>query len=328
MGVSQQQLPDQRFKVAVFHLLLQFYKQVAHFQIGFRFAAVEPALHHIEAENKTLGIAAKVPLPELELGVGHDGLQLCVVKAGFCQGGQHFADLSFHSSQVFVLDVLNVQHEPGLQHAVVETHIHFLGKAGGEDRLRQGGLVGAAKDFGQDLGGDELFPVSEGADDLAEGQSGLAFQSLARGQFILGLALIADCRLHDGRRHALGLFVVAQVFIVDDTQGVLDIQVTVQEYIGVGGGVEPAVAVDEGFVGQVGNGGGIAAGLIAIGRFGEQQPVQTAPDLPVSAGISALHFVEHNALVACIAIFIQFVVPAFLVEDFGLGVDQRTEYGI
>ena len=328
MGILQQKLPDQLLEPTGVHLLLHGHKQVAHFQIGRGVAAVEPAFQGVEAKDQTLGIGAKVPLPQLELGIGHDGLQLFPVQALFSQFFQLGSNELLHSRQILFLDVLHIQHQPGLQHTVVDAHVHFLGQAGRQDRLAQRGLVAAAEHLGQDLGSDQFLPVGKGTDDLTKGQPHLALQRLAGCQLIFALAPATDGLLHYGRSHALGALVMAQVLIIDDGKNLLDVHSAVQEHIGIGGSVEPAMAVDKGFVGQIRNGSRVAAGLIAIGRVGEQQTVQFPVYLAVGACKGALHLVKDHALVAGIAVVVQLIVPAFLVENFRFGIDQRTEHRI
>ena len=47
-----------------------------------------------------------------------------------------------------------------------------------------------------------------------------------------------------------------------------------------------------------------------------------------AVGIYALHFVEHNALVANGVVFTDFIMPALLIKNFGLFVNQRIKNGV
>ena len=84
--------------------------------------------------------------------------------------------------------------------------------------------------------------------------------------------------------------------------------------------VVPAVAGQELLIGQVGDGLGVTAGIVAIDAVGEQHILDGLLDDAVHTGHGTLHFVKDYAVVLqTVAVFL--VMPAFLVEDVGIGED-------
>ncbi len=81
----------------------------------------------------------------------------------------------------------------------------------------------------------------------------------------------------------------------DEGQVVFERDVAVEEPGSVARGVVPAVELQEGFVFQVGDGIGVAAGIEAVAVVWERVPLELAPDQGVSVGIGALHLVVDDS---------------------------------
>ena len=128
--------------------------------------------------------------------------------------------------------------------------------------------------------------------------------------------------------HSFALFKSRKILVVDNAQNLVDIDLAIQEHVGVGGRIEAAVAVDKFLIAQIRNLCRIAAGYISIRRIREQMHIKCADHKLVGVCHSALHLVEDNALVAWFAVFVKLVMPALLMEDFRLGVDKRAENSV
>ena len=88
--------------------------------------------------------------------------------------------------------------------------------------------------------------------------------------------------------------------------------------------VVPAIGINELLIGQVGNGSGITAGIVAIAGIGEQDILDRLLDNAVHAGHGALHLVEDHAVVDQL-VLLHLVVPALLAEDVGISQDPGSK---
>ena len=84
--------------------------------------------------------------------------------------------------------------------------------------------------------------------------------------------------------------------------------------------------VAERFIGKLRYNGGIAARVHAVGII-EQRGVYLLRYHPVGSGESPLHLVVNNAVYAKLAV-VYFIMPAFLPEYFGHGMDKGIEHRI
>ena len=82
----------------------------------------------------------------------------------------------------------------------------------------------------------------------------------------------------------------------------------------------------ERFIGKLRYNGGIAAGVHAVGII-EQRGVYLLRYHPVGSGERALHFVVNNTVHAQLSV-VYFIVPAFLPEYFGHGMDKGIKHRI
>ena len=89
-----------------------------------------------------------------------------------------------------------------------------------------------------------------------------------------------------------------------------------------------AVHAQELLVGQVGDVLRVAAGIAAVAVVREEDIQRLLVNLLVHIAHSALHLVEHNALVQRRAVFVQLDMPAFLIEDVRVLQDARREHSI
>ena len=126
MGVLQQHLPDELFKIPLRQFLPKPFKEIADLQIGLRLPAVKPAVHHPKPEDQSRRRIAVVPLPKLELHIRQDCFQLPVVESFLRQSPKLSEELLFHLSGVLRLQVLDLQDDPRLGYAVINEKIHVL----------------------------------------------------------------------------------------------------------------------------------------------------------------------------------------------------------
>ena len=101
------------------------------------------------------------------------------------------------------------------------------------------------------------------------------------------------------------------------------------------------VRVQELLVGERGNRARVAAALVRIGGVGIERGVDGIVQHAHGVGQRALHLVEHHAVIAQRALAqargaavavalrqVQFVVPALLLKNGGLGIDGRVEHRV
>ena len=72
----------------------------------------------------------------------------------------------------------------------------------------------------------------------------------------------------------------------------------------------------------------VAAGIPAVAVVREEDIQRLLVNLLIHVAHSALHLVEHNALVQRRAVFVQLDVPAFLIEDVRVLQDARREHRV
>ena len=91
------------------------------------------------------------------------------------------------------------------------------------------------------------------------------------------------------------------------------------------------VGLEELLVGQRGDGAGVAAGLVAVGRRGEETALELLVEDVLGVGERALHLVEDDAVVGeagLVALALDFQVPALLLKDPRPAVDRRVEHRV
>ena len=121
----------------------------------------------------------------------------------------------------------------------------------------------------------------------------------------------------------------AQVFPIDEGQGLIDVHITVEEDIAVGRMVVRAVEFDEVFLCQVGNVVRIAARFNAIGRIGEEVFHDVSFELRVRRRKDAFHFIIDDTAVNEVAVGrIEMVMPTFLHQDLFVLQHIREKDGI
>ena len=141
---------------------------------------------------------------------------------------------------------------------------------------------------------------------------------------LLASAGLAPPRLDaDGGVDAPGLE-LRQVFL-QDLEPPLRRVVAVEPDEGVGGVVEVAVEGREALPRQVGDVPGVAPGLDAVGRVGEEPLLDRLAQDPLGGGVGALHLVVDDAAEGQLPL-LDLVVPALLLED--LRRQPRVEDGV
>ena len=119
---------------------------------------------------------------------------------------------------------------------------------------------------------------------------------------------------------------VAKVAFVEEGQGALGVEVSVERDVAVCQVVVARVGIQELLIGERGNGARIAARLASVGGVGEQCTVHGVVQHVHGVGEGALHLVEHHAVVTKAlgrAVFgtVELVVPALLLKDGLFGID-------
>ena len=329
VGIVEQHGAYQLLEPALVHPGAQDVEQAADLEHRVRLAAAQPAVEHAEAQPQSLRVVAEVPLAHLELEVGHGGLQLLPVKPLAGHALEHGAQLFPGGDDVLLTYVAHFQLHEGLGAAVPDHHADRLAQAGREHFAREHGLVAAAQDGAEYLHGGHALPVGYLADDAPPGQAVAVVLVLLGGQLELhALRRCLHAFLKRGDGQALARLKAAEVLLVEDGQHVVYVHVAVEVDVGVGGGVEAAVVVQELLIAQLGDVLRVAAGDVAVGRVGVESAHDGVLLQLVRVGKGAAHLVVNHALAAERAVGVQLVVPALLAENLALCVYQRAEHGV
>ena len=259
-------------------------------QIQHGVAAVEPAVQGVHAADQALGL---LHLAHLE-GKGVDGSgQLFLGNAVFHQHLRAIADGGLQLGGIFIFHILQRQHHVGLDQTVIDTQGHILAQAGFQHGPFQRGIVGATEHIAQHLAGQSLGLVGKAVQNLAHNEPGLGAAVIH--SFICNSLFPADGGL--GQKNLLfAHFIAAQVF-VQQGEGLFHRDVAVQEDPGIGGVIAALIGFQELLIAQVGDHGGVAAGIILVAVVGIHQICDAAVCKTMHGGHGTLHFVEHNAVV-------------------------------
>ena len=106
----------------------------------------------------------------------------------------------------------------------------------------------------------------------------------------------------------------------------VQIHIAIQAHERIGRMVKLFMKVAERFIGKLRYNGRVAAGVHAVGII-EQRGIYLLRYHPVGSGESPLHLVVNNAVYAKLAV-VYFIMPAFLPEYFGHGMDKGIEHRI
>ena len=230
---------------------------------------------------------------------------------------------------------------------------HVAAQAGGQNGLLNRRFVGAQQRLEQDIRRDRALAVERAPQHQTKAHQGV----LGCGCHLDALILAGHGCLHaqrigrqrgrvlaggDGSVHAAARGTrLRQIALVQKGQCAVHVQVAVERDVGVGGIVVSRVRVQELLVGERGNRARVAAALVRIGGVGIERGVDGIVQHAHGVGQRALHLVEHHAVItqralvqargAAVAVAlrqVQFVVPALLLKNGGLGIDGRVEHRV
>ena len=297
---------------------------------------VEPAGEHRHRQRDAVRGVAEIALAQVELRLGEGGLEPLGADAGrrevragpLHEGAELLGDAG--------LCAFELQVDLGLQLAVDERRGEVVAQAGVEHRALERRLVGAGDGVEQDVCRQDALAVGGRADHVREADGGVGGcrRHLDAGQ------RRCDGRLQGQRVGGAGAAVgrLAEA-AVDEGQLAFDVQVAVEDRVGVGQVVVACVRVEELLVGQRGDGARHAARLVAVGGVGEERAADPLKEHLVRVGEGALHLVEDHAVVDQARVPVARVggrpvlahelrVPALLLEDARAVVDGGVQDGV
>ena len=289
-GFLHQHFLQQLLESVRFHHGAQLGNGIVIVQIQHGVAAVKPAVQGVHAADQALGL---LHLAHLE-GQGVDGSsQLFLGNAVFYQGLSAIADDLLQLGGILIFHILQRQNHTGLDQAVIDAQGHILAQAGFQHGPLQGRIVGAAQYIAQHLAGQGLGLIVKAVQDLAHNEPGLGAAVIH--SFVCNSLFLALRSL--GQQDLLfAHFIAAQVF-VQQGEGLFHRDVAVQEDPGIGGVIAALIGFQELLIAQVGDHGGVAAGIILVAVVGIHQICDAAVCQPMHGRHGTLHFVEHNAVV-------------------------------
>ena len=351
--VFQHQLAQQVLKIAAVQLATQLLVHRAVLERQRRgVVIVEPGAQRVARNGHAVGDAI-VTLAQVVLVAADDGFQtlarnsvLAQVAAGVLE---HATQLARHTG----LCVLQHDELVGLQALGRGVAHHVAAQAGGQNGLLNRRFVGAQQRLEQDIRRDRALAVERAAQHKAQAHQGV----LGCGGHLDALVLAGHGRLRvqrigrqrgrvlaggNGSVHAAARGTrLRQIALVQKGQCAVHVQVAVERDVGVGGIVVSRVRVQELLVGERGNRTRVAAALVRIGGVGIERGVDGIVQHAHGIGQRALHLVEHHAVItqralvqargAAVAVAlrqVQFVVPALLLKNGGLGIDGRVEHRV
>ncbi len=195
----------------------------------------------------------------------------------------------------------------------------------------QGSRFVVHEGFGQNIQGHNQALVGSEARYYAVRQEGLVVGAAAFGYTVYapGCFLFTKGSLQGHFNFCIGAFVARKVAFVQKGQFLVQVGIAIKQYKTVGGMVILLMKGNEVLVGQFGNGSRVATGRNPIGVVGEQQLIYLVAEFALGTGIGTFHFVINHPFVNDFAVdVVQLVMPAFLLQDIGVGIYQRLKHGI
>ena len=322
-GVAQH-FPQQVRKVTGVRFLPQGIVDPGGLDIGQGVVAIEPAVQGGQTQNQTVGFLNFPAGKGHPFQLGQKGFPVQPPGKNVLNGR---AQAVLHLSEFLLLGVADGQGDIGLENAVVYLQGNVLAQRLFQEGPLQRGFVGAGQILCQHLGGQHLFRLVMGAQQLGEDHVGLGILAGLDG---IGNGLFSDHLLLNREIKVWGTVVVfAQVFPVYVAQNFVNVHFAVQEDSGIGGVVIPPVVGDELLVGQLGDALRVAAADEAVAAVREQQTHGLRLHQLADIGESTLHLAVYNAVVIGLGVLaVELIVPALLHEDLGLFVDGGAEHRV
>ena len=289
--------------------------------------AVQPAAHGLDGKAHAVRVA-KVALAQVELGLGNRRLEVVASEALVHEAGARVLDELLELPGHAGLGTLELKDEAGLQDAVVQVALDVAAQAALEHGALERGLVGAHERVDEDVCRKHALALPGRGEHVGNAHAGVVRRRLhgdaqevacARGAhgklvWLAGLALARAVKARAEKRELL-----------------LDVEVSVQDGVGVGELVVALVGAQELLVGERGDGLGVPAGDEAIGALPEQRAHHAVDEDFLGRGQGALHLVVDDAVErerGVCAGGVDLVVPALLLEDALAAIDCGVQHGV
>ena len=280
VGILQEVLSDQPFKIARVHLLPERRKGLSELQVDKgRHVIIEPCIQRIEAVYKPLGIIAVIGLPVLELEPVDAGQECSLVQTLVCDLPERFLDgrdefLFFVRICIFCRDCV-----AGLFDAELQQGVDILSDPLVPERFFNRGAFRVAEHIIDDLKGKtQLRVLSVGCQRDVPGQIAAALQFLLRlhGVVLQSFGRFLKGRLGGDLRIDLQPVESREISLVKIGKPLLHVHIAVHVNVAVGRMIISSVEIQICLIGQVRNVDRIAAGFHRIGGVGVQRAVNAA----------------------------------------------------
>ena len=321
-------LVKQALEPAGGHLLADVGKRVLVAQVARGvIVAVQPAAHGLDGKAHAVRVA-KVALAQVELGLGDRGLEVVLAKALLHEARarvlHELLELLGHAG----LGTLELEDEARLQDAVVQVAQHVAAQTALEHRALERRLVGAHERVDEDVCRQHALALAGLGEDVGHARTGVVgrglhgdAQEVARAGRAIG-QLVGRA----GRARARGVKARAE-----KGELLLDVEVSVQDGVGVRQLVVALVRAQELLVGERGDGLGVSARDEAVGRLPEQRAHHAVDEDLLGRGQGTLHLVVDDAVEREGRVWLRggyLVVPALLLEDAPAAIDRRVQHGV
>ena len=331
MGVFQEVLSDQRFKISLVHLLSQGSEGLSELEVdkGSR-VVVQPCVQGAQSVDQSLGIEAVIGLPVLELKAVDAGKKRALVQSLVGDLSQRLLDGRDKLFFLFGIRILGRHRVAGLPDAEFQKGVNFFSDSLVSERFFDRGAFRVAEHVVDDLEGQvQLGIQSVGRQGDIPGQVAAPLQFLLglHGVVLESLGGLVEGRLKADLRVDFQPVKMRQIGLVQIGQPLLHIHVAVQVNVAVGRMIISSVKIQIGLISQIRNIDRVAAGLHGISCVRIERTVNTARQNIVRRRESPLHLVVDHAVHRDGAVRILcLVVPAFLAEYILLFIDIGIEY--
>ena len=279
VSIIQQIFPDQILKISGFHIFLQKFKNRdgLHVDKGL-FFVIQPAVKQLKPVHQSPGIVAEIRLAEPEFMIVNSGSQSFPVHTLICDFLQGILNYTDKFILLLQLSILGYNRKNRLINSIVVGSQNILSDPRVQKGLFQRRAGSGQKGIIQNLERQIQLFIQGSADDLIVGKIGILLLTLPAGNGILlhhFPHLVERLLETDGRIHRI-IVKIRQVILIQPSQFLLHIHISVKINITVGGMIVFSVEIQKLPVSKLRNHLRISAGLICI-RSVREKRIQNHP---------------------------------------------------